>query len=177
MEELVAKRYINAIRGLTDLETFEKIATLFFGLSNSFNDAKFLDIISNPSVKKSDKATLLLDSVKVAESKMVDNLLLLLVEKNRVNVIPAIAEGMRKIIAADKKLYSGTVYSDSDIDESTLQSISAGLSKRVDANVDLNFVKSDFNGIKVDVEDLGLEVNLSKDRINSELINHILKAI
>lgn len=177
MEELVAKRYIKAIESLTDLEAFENIAYIFEGLAESLSDSKVKSVIESPYVDRKEKRSLLLDCVKSANSKEVNNLISLLVEKDRINVIPAIAHEMKKIIADDKKTYSGTIYSNSDIDASTIQSISGGLSKRVDANIELNFVKTDFNGIKVDVEDLGLEINLSKDRLNSQLINHILKAI
>jgi F-type H+-transporting ATPase subunit delta len=38
-------------------------------------------------------------------------------------------------------------------------------------------VKNDFNGIKVAVEGLGIEINFSKDRIDSQIIEHIIKAI
>ena len=177
MEELVAKRYIKAIESLTDLESFENIANIFESLSNSFSDSKVKNVMESPYVSKKDKASLLLDCVKTANSKEVNNLISLLVEKNRVNVIPAIAIEMKKIIAKTKKAYTGTIYSNNDIDAATMQGISDGLSKRVDAAIELNFVKTDFNGIKVDIEDLGLEINLSKDRINSQLIDYILKAI
>ena len=126
---------------------------------------------------KKEKETLLLDSVKSVESKEINNLISLLVEKNRIAVIPAIAEGMRKMMARSNKTYTGTVYSNSDINEESMKSISNGLSKKVDANVSLTFVKNDFAGIKVDVEDLGIEINFSKSRINSQMIEHILKAI
>lgn len=177
MEELIAKRYINAIESLTDLEAFENIADIFAGLAKSLSDSRVKNVIESPYVNKKEKRSLLLDSIKSADSKEVNNLISLLVEKNRINVIPAIADEMKKIIAKEKKTYSGTIYSNSDIDASTIQSISGGLSKRVDANIELNFVKTDFSGIKVDVVDLGLEINFSKDRLNSQLINHILKAI
>ena len=177
MEELVAKRYIKAIQSVTDLEVFENIATIFEALSNSFSDEKFQNIMSSPSISSKDKETLLLEGVKAADSSIVNNLILLLVEKKRINVIPAIAIEMKKIIANAKKTYSGTIYSNSNIDAGTIQSVTTGLSKRVGATIELNFVKTDFNGIKVDVEDLGLEINFSKDRLNSQLINHILKAI
>lgn len=177
MEELVAKRYIKAIEDLTDLETFENIADIFGVLSGSFSNATVKSVLESPYVSKKEKESLLLDSVKSVNSKEINNLISLLVEKNRINIIPAIATEMKKIIAKAKKEYRGTIYSNGDIDASTIQSISSGLSKRVDANIELNFVKTDFNGIKVDVEDLGLEINLSKDRLNSQLINHILKAI
>jgi len=177
MEELVAKRYIKAIESLTDLEAFENIQTIFEGLTSAMSDSKVKSVIESPYVDKKEIKSLLLDCVKSANSKEVNNLITLLVEKNRTSVIPAIASEMKKIIAKEKKIFSGTIYSNNDIDASTIQSISGGLSKRVDAKIELNFVKTDFNGIKVDVEDLGLEINLSKDRLHSQLVNHILKAI
>ena len=88
-----------------------------------------------------------------------------------------IADQLLKEIAVVNNAFTGKIFSDSDIDPKTVESLSAGLSKKVDANISLEFVKTDFNGIKVEVEDLGIELNFSKERINSSLINHILKAI
>ena len=64
-----------------------------------------------------------------------------------------------------------------EIDAKVMQELSKGLSKKFDLNISLEFVKNDFNGIKVDVEDLGIEINFSKTRINSQMIEHIVKAI
>jgi F-type H+-transporting ATPase subunit delta len=177
MEELIAKRYIDALNSMVETSSFESYAKVFETLALEFKNEKFTAFINNPYIAKKEKETLLLDSVKSVESKEINNLISLLVEKNRIAVIPAIAEGMRKMMARSNKTYTGTVYSNSDINEESMKSISNGLSKKVDANVSLTFVKNDFAGIKVDVEDLGIEINFSKDRINSQLIEHILKAI
>jgi F-type H+-transporting ATPase subunit delta len=58
-----------------------------------------------------------------------------------------------------------------------MQELSDGLSKKFDSKISLSYVKDDFNGIKVDVQDLGIEINFSKSRINSQMIEHIVKAI
>ena len=58
-----------------------------------------------------------------------------------------------------------------------MQDLSNGLSKKFDSSISLSFVKNDFNGIKVGIEDLGVEINFSKSRINSQMIEHIVKAI
>ena len=58
-----------------------------------------------------------------------------------------------------------------------IEDLSAGLSKKFDSKISLHAVKNDFNGIKVDVEGLGIEINFSKDRIDSQIIEHIIKAI
>ena len=35
----------------------------------------------------------------------------------------------------------------------------------------------DYDGIKVDIDGLGVEISFSKDRLKSQLIDHILKAV
>jgi len=177
MEELIAKRYIKAIKSSFDTASMESMLSIFSGLAASFKDEKFIQIVDNPNVSKNEKLEILLGAVKSADSKQVDNIIKLLVENNRVNIIPALAEGIRKDLTASTKTYTGLVYSDSDIDEKVIQDLSAGLSKKFDSKISLNFVKNDFNGIKVDVEDLGVEIDFSKTRINSQIIEHIVKAI
>ena len=177
MEELIAKRYIKAIKKSSDVESMQNMTLIFSALSDSFNNEKFIQIINNPDVSKDQKSEILLSAVKSADSKDVNNLIKLLAEHNRINIIPAIAEVMRKDVAATKKDYNGVIYSDSDINTQVIDDLSSGLGKRFDSNISLEFIKNDFNGIKVDVQDLGVEINFSKSRINSQIIEHIIKAI
>ena len=177
MEELIAKRYIKAIVNGLEVSDIESMATVFSSLAISFKDEKFLNIIDSPNVSSSDKESILLDGVKSANSEKINNFVKLIVENKRINIIPAIAEEMRKDLARTTKTYEGTVYSDSDIDAKVVTELSIGLSKKFDSKITLVFVKSDFNGIKVDVEDLGIEINFSKSRINNQMIEHIIKAI
>jgi F-type H+-transporting ATPase subunit delta len=177
MEELIAKRYIKAIKDSSGIDSMESMTSVFSALAESFNDEKFVNIINNPNVSTDDKLSILLDAVKATDSKELNNLIKLIVENGRINVIPAIAEEMRKDVANTTKTYDGIVYSDSDIDAKVVQDLSDGLSKRFDSKITLKFIKNDFDGIKVDVEDLGIEINFSKTRIDSQIIEHIVKAI
>jgi F-type H+-transporting ATPase subunit delta len=177
MEELIAKRYVKALRQSTDGSELENISVVFGALSEEFSNPKFVQIVSSPDIDASQKEAFLLDSVKSAESNQVNNLVKLLVENGRVNIIPAMARVLKKEIAKSNKSYTGVVYSNSDIDAGTIEGLSAGLGKKVDASITLELVKSNFDGIKVEVEDLGIEVNFSKSRMNMQLIEHILKAI
>ena len=177
MEELIAKRYIKAMLDGSDVKTMEKIATVFSTLADSFKDQKFVNVIGNPSVSISDKSAILLDSVKSVKSEEVNNFIKLLVENKRINIIPAIAQEMRKNLARTTKNYAGTIYSDQKIDKKIITQLSSGLSKKFDATITLAFVKNDYNGIKVDVEDLGIEIDFSQTRINNQMIEHIIKAI
>ena len=177
MEELIAKRYIKALKQSSDSESMQNITVVFSALAEAFKDAKFVQIVDNPNVTKEEKLEILLAAVKPAKSEIFDSLIKILVENNRITIIPALAEGMRKDTADTSKTYSGVVYSDSDIDAKVIKDLSSGLSKKFDSNISLDFIKDDFNGIKVNVEDLGIEINFSKTRINSQIIEHIVKAI
>lgn len=177
MEELIAKRYLKAIKQSSDTQTMQDVASIFSALAQSFNDEKFNRVINNPDVSKNQKSEILLAAVKSVGSKDVDNLIKLLAEHDRIAIIPALAEIMRKDIAKTNKSYSGVVYSDSDIDARVIEDLGNGLGNRFNSKISLKFVKNDFNGIKVDVEDLGVEISFSKSRINSQIIEHIVKAI
>jgi len=177
MEELIAKKYIKAIKNSSDATTLKSIAEVFSVLAKSFDDDKFVNIMNNPNVSSDDKSAILLESVKSLNLATVNNLVKLLVEKKRIFIIPALAEEFRKDLAHSSKNYTGVVYSDSNIDAKVMKDLSDGLSKKFNSTIVLDFIKTDFNGIKVDVEDLGIEIDFSKSRINTQMIEHIIKAI
>jgi len=177
MEELIAKKYIKALNAGSDLGEMSKISELFSVLSDSFANDKFVSIVVNPLVSAADKSAILLDAVKSAKSEKVNNLIKLLVEHKRINIIPALAKELKKDIANSTKTYEGVIYSDSDIDAKVITELSNGLNNKFNSTITLTFVKSDFNGIKVEVVGLGIEINFSKDRIDSQMIEHIIKAI
>ncbi len=177
MEELIAKRYVKALKASLDAKSIADASGVFKELALAFNNEKFLHVIDSRDVAKSQKAEILLDAVKSAKSDKINNFIKLLVENGRINIIPAISSELSREISRMNKSYDGKVYSDSDIDAKTLAGISKGLSKKMDATISLEMIKNDFDGIKVEVEDLGIEVNFSKNRLNSQLVEHILKAI
>jgi F-type H+-transporting ATPase subunit delta len=177
MEELIAKRYIKALAFGSDTESLQNMTLTFQALAESFKDDRFVSIITNPDVKSADKSSILLDAVKAAKSDKVNNLIKLLVEHKRINIIPAMADELKKDLAHSTKTYTGVIFSDADIDAQVVEDLSAGLSKKYDSKISLSFTKNDFNGIKVEVSDLGIEINFSKDRIDSQLVEHIIKAI
>jgi F-type H+-transporting ATPase subunit delta len=177
MEELIAKRYIKAMRQSTENSEFESISEVFNGLALAFEDNKFIEIVLSPDVSTEAKRDILVNSVTKAGNSKIENFLSLLAENGRISVIPAIAKEMKKELAREKNSFVGKVFSDSDIDAKAIDGLSSGLSKKVGSNIALEFIKSDYDGVKVEVEDLGIEIDFSKNRLNSQMINHILKAI
>ena len=177
MAALVAKRYVKALLDGENAKDIAAISAVFDALSAQFENESFVDFISAPMVSASAKEEILLAAVEKAKSEKINNFIKLLAEKNRFELIPEIADQISKEIAIANNAYTGMIFSDLDMDAKTVKALSAGLGKKVDADITLEFVKTNFDGIKVEVEDLGIELNFSKERINSSLIDHILKAI
>ncbi len=84
---------------------------------------------------------------------------------------------MQKELQRRANKYEGIVESKKPIDKKLLSELESSLSKYVDATVVLRPVKSERDGIKVMIEDLGLEASFSKERVASDMITHILKAL
>ena len=58
-----------------------------------------------------------------------------------------------------------------------VSSIEEQFSKKFDVKLSLSQNIGDYDGIKVDIDGLGVEISFSKDRLKSQLIDHILKAV
>ena len=177
MAALIAKRYVTALLDGENAENMAVYSSVFNVLASEFENVKFVDFISSPSILSSVKEEILLAGVEKLGLEKINNFLKLLAEKNRLELIPVIADQLLKEIAVVNNAFAGKIFSDIEIDSKTVELLSSGLSKKIDSNISLEFVKTDFDGIKVEVEDLGIELNFSKERINSSLIDHILKAI
>ena len=177
MEALIANRYVKALASMMDTASLENVKTLFDALADAYKDGAFMAVVNDPQIDRSVKEEMLLAVVAGANSSAVNNLIRLLVEKGRLALIPAIAESLRLTLAALNKTYEGKVYSNTAVEAPMLEALSSDLGKKMDATITLAFVETDYDGIKVEVEDLGVEVSLSKRRLNAQLIEHILKAI
>jgi len=177
MEALIAKRYVKALLDGASAEDTALYKEVFDGLSKAYTSDKFADVMLSVYVDQEKKKTILLDSVKSINNIKINNLLSLLSEKSRINVIPAIAEELRIQIAKVSNSYNGFIYSNEDMSKELIGKLAEGLGKRMNSSVDLTFVNNGYNGIKIEVDDLGVELSFSKSRIRAEMIEHILKAI
>jgi len=177
MKEIVAKRYVKALLDILDDKEIEVVASRLESLSEAFKDKKFNEIIISPEVKKDKKEAFILDIVGRDSDKRLINFIRVLGIHNRFYLIPEIANLIKKELQRRSNCYDGIVESSNEIKKEDLQKLQNALSKYIDATVVLHPKKSDYNGIKVLVEDLGIEATYSKDRIVSDIINHILKAL
>lgn len=173
----IAKRYTNALVEGASLEDVTAYANIFKALAASLNDEKVKNIFFSPYMNKAEKETVLLAAVEKAKSDKVNNLIRLLVENKRTNVMDAIASELHGTVETMSKSYTGSIESNISISAESIKTIEANMAKKVDANVALEVNASKYDGIKVNVDSLGLEVGLSKTVVKDQMIQHILKSI
>jgi F-type H+-transporting ATPase subunit delta len=173
---LLAKKYVKALVSDKNIEEVEEFNAIFSVLASHFSDEKFVTITTSNLTSQKEKEEFLLLALAQANDE-VKNFVKLLIEKRRVSEIPAIAEELRLRLANLENKFQGQVLSSDSVNVEHLKSISDGLSAKLGKNIILSAVKSDLNGLKVVINDLNINITLSKSRIESDMINHILKAI
>lgn len=176
MNDLVAKRYVKALTSGRDNKTITAVSKNLNTISAAFADEKFNSIISSPEVSDSKKVELVTSLVKKADDTLT-NLVKLLGEKRRLNLLPIIAKELDVQIAVLNNKYVGVVYTNQELSSDYVSSIEAQFSKKFDVNLSLSQDVCDYDGIKVDIDGLGVEISFSKERLKSQMIDHILKAV
>lgn len=174
--EVVAKKYVKALISSVDLGELENFSIIFDSLSRAFKNKKFKDIILSPEIDNSKKESFLLSIVNSKNSK-IENLLKLIVKNGRSADIPEISKVLNHELAIKKNEFDGLLISNQKIDEDDLKDIEQKVSKKLGATIHLKSVVKDYNGLKVEIDDLGVEIALSTDRLKSQLVEHVLKAI
>lgn len=175
--ELIAKRYIKPLMESCDQSSLDNLAELLGSVAKAYDDQKFIAIMNSNDIKASVKCQLILDMVAPANSSTVNNLVKLLAENGRLPLIPVLASELKRSIASSKRTYKGRIYSNSVVDQASVDLIARDLGTKTGSTIALDYVASDFDGIRVEVDDLNVEINFSKSRLNAQLIEHILKAI
>lgn len=176
MVDLVVKRYAKALidgKSIVELET--KVAELS-QVALAFNDEKFVSIIDSVEVASSKKVDLIISFLSNG-SKETINLLKLLGENRRLNIIPALVNELNQEIFNLKNSYVGTIYAKEALDASYVGSLEQEFGKKFNITLKLNQKICNYDGIKVDIEGLGVEIGFSKERLKSQMISHILKAV
>jgi len=176
MSDLIAKRYVKALLDGRDNKAVTAVSKNINTISEAFADEKFNSIVSSPEVSDSQKVELVLSFVKKADATLT-NLVKLLGEKRRLALLPSIANELNVQIAKMNNTYVGVVYTNQKLSSDYVSSIEAQFSKKFDVNLSLSQNVCDYDGIKVDIDGLGVEISFSKDRLKSQMIDHILKAV
>ncbi|PRM90533.1 F0F1 ATP synthase subunit delta [Aliarcobacter cryaerophilus] len=176
MKDLVAKRYVKALVDGRDLNNVTLISEKLNEVSKAFKSDKFKSILASSDVSEVEKTKFVLSLIDKAD-KSLENFIKLLGEKRRLDIIPEIAFELKTQIAKMNSNYIGTVYTNKELSNSYISSIEEQFSKKFNVKLSLSQNVCDYDGIKVDIDGLGVEISFSKDRLKTQLINHILKAV
>ncbi|WP_300449410.1 F0F1 ATP synthase subunit delta [uncultured Helicobacter sp.] len=171
---IIAKKYTQALMD-SDVNLDETLHILK-GFSLALKEKKYADIIVSPFLSKAQKEQLLLDNIGKIDTKL-ENFFRLLAEADRILLIPYIRNELEKRLLARKKEYAATLTSKEELDTKTLEKIQIALAKKLGVKLSIKQKLSGVEGIKLSVEDLGMEVSFSKERFSSNLKHHILKAL
>ncbi|WP_368029810.1 F0F1 ATP synthase subunit delta [Arcobacter sp. s6] len=177
MNDLVAKRYVKALVDGRDSTAITAVSNKLNVISSAFADEKFNSIVSSPEVAVASKVDLVISLVESANDGILSNFIKLLAEKRRLTLLPFIAKELNSQIAKMNNSYVGVVYTNQELSNDYVSSIEEQFSKKFDVKLSLSQNVCDYDGIKVDIDGLGVEISFSKERLKSQLIDHILKAV
>lgn len=175
MSRAAAKKYAKVLIQNTSKDEIVEIKDFLSSIVSLFKDSKFKHTILSPLVTMDEKYEMLLG--KQAPKNTLANLIRLLIEKDRIELIPHIYEELRLAQAVESNSFNGFVYSSQELDPKTIDELKNSISKKVNARVDFKQIKSNNIGFKAEVPDLGLEISFSQARLKSQLIQHILRGI
>ena len=174
MEELIAKRYAQALSSVAkDLPAMLEVLNV---LSEVTSSSEIKSTLTSPIISREQKTEMILSAVSDDDSILV-NLIKVLGENNRLDLIPAITKVLNSDQQRVSNEYEGVLKSTSSLDEAALANLEETLKKYTGSTIKLTQEKSDLEGLRVSVDDLGIEVNFSKQRVKEQLIDFIKKSL
>ncbi len=173
---LIAKTYVKAlIKAMNQKELDESLNSLY-EISLAFKDKKFLDILFSKSITLKQREDFLLSLIKKPNKKLT-NFIKILNTHDRLEEIPHIVLELKNQISQLKKEYEGEIISNFKLNDKDKKEIEDTLSKKFDAKIKLKNKVSDYSGIKVEIDALGIEVGFSAKRLKSQISEYILKSL
>lgn len=176
MKEVIAKRYIKALTLSSSIEELESFYEILDSISIALLEPKFADIIYSPEVSKEVKVNLILDSIKNVDEKL-KNFIKIIGEYKRFDVLPEVTKELRYQLALTKNKFEGKVFTSKKLTNVQIKELTKSFNQKLNTEIILTQEIGDFNGVKVEIDDLGVEIGFSKDRLQNQIIEHILKAI
>jgi F-type H+-transporting ATPase subunit delta len=176
MSILVAKKYVKALINKNDVAVTSQINNQLKVISSAFTDIKFNNIISSIDIDTDSKVILISSFIKDINENL-NNLLKLLGQNKRLNIIPIISSELNNQVSILTNRYEGIIYSNKLLNDNYINSITSGLENKLNIELSLINVVNDYNGIKVDIEGLGVEISFAKNIFKSQMIEYILKVV
>ena len=172
---MIAKRYVKALVGALNEKELDSAIKLFENIAKSLAEAEFANIINSPFVPKARKFELVIEVFKIKDKKLL-NVIKALSDKNRLGEIGRISEELNRYIRAKNNQYELVVQSNFALDEKSINEIKAKLEQKFGTSLIATHKQSNIDGIKIFIDELGVEGVFVKQNFANGLKNHILKA-
>ncbi|MDR0579974.1 MAG: F0F1 ATP synthase subunit delta [Campylobacteraceae bacterium] len=172
----IAKRYVKALLESFDAKELTDLTDELKSLSQAFASSKFTTIISSPDISKKNKTDFVISLLKNNDKRLV-NFIKLLGENKRLLLLKAIFKELEFQISLKNNRFNGKIYAGFDVDKEQIENLQKSFSKRFDAQIDFDTCKSEYSGIKIQIDNIGVETSFSLDRLKAQMTEHILKAI
>jgi len=175
MEELIAKRYAQALSSVSkDLPGILEVLNV---LSEVTGGSEIKSTLTSPIISSESKTKMILSALGENADASLVNFIKILGENKRLDLIPAITKVLNTDQQRVSNEYEGVLKSASSLDEAALADLEETLKKYTGSTIKLTQEKTDLDGLRVSVDDLGIEVNFSKQRVKEQLIDFIKKSL
>ena len=176
MEELIAKRYVQALLSVAGKKEKDVYISAINAIASTFSDSEVATMIKSPIVSDTAKVDAVLAAFGSKPDLRLSNFIKILGKNKRLSLIPAIAIELNAQMQKESNAYEGSVKSKNKLDKSDIAELEETLGRYTGASIKLKQKKSDLDGLRVEVDDLGIEVNFSKERVKEQLIDFIMKS-
>ena len=175
MEELIAKRYVKALSSVSkDIEATADVLNL---LSATMSTSNVKSALTSPIVPSNKKTEMILSALGKNVDDVFVNFIKILGENKRLDLIPSISKVLNADLQKASNKYDGVLSAKKVLDDKSLSKLEDTLKKYTGSSIKLTQEKSDLDGLRVSVDDLGIEVNFSKQRVKEQLIDFIKKSL
>jgi F-type H+-transporting ATPase subunit delta len=133
--------------------------------------------LTSPIVPAEKKTEMILSALGNDVDTTLVNFIKILGENKRLDLIPAIAKVLNAELQKESNKYEGVLKSSKKLGKEELSKLEKTLEKYTGSKIKLTQEKTDLDGLRVSVDDLGIEVNFSKERVKEQLIDFIKKSL
>ncbi len=177
MNELIAKRYAKALMECSSSKELKSQLATLSALKKSLESPEVAELVASPLVSGEKKFELLVAPLKKKIDGKLYNLLHLMSEKGRLDLLPDLAEILAFELKKQSNRFEGTVEADDALEKAEIKRLEKILKHYSGAEIQLKQSDKQSDGLHVAVEDLGLELSVSKSRIKADLLDFIQKAL
>jgi len=174
MEELIARRYAHALTSVS--KDIQGIAEVLNVLTEAISSEEVMTTLTSPIVSSEKKTEMILSAISDDDNVLV-NFIKILGENKRLDLIPSIAKVLNSDLQKESNQYEGVVMSNEKLEKEDLSKLEKTLKTYTGSTIKLKQQKTDLDGVRVSIDDLGIEVNFSKQRVKEQLIDFIKKSL